>query len=86
MNQTHNPVVAVCEHHKPLDHLGIFILLKLIYYIQCQVMPTSTTLSPTITDHHAHTLAPHTSTHQCCINNNGSKSDQHQQGQHRGSK
>ena len=73
MNRTHHPVVTVSEHHKPLDHRGVYIALKLIYYIHCQVTPmqTSTTLSVTVTHHHTH---HHTHTHHTCrrINNNGS--------------
>ena len=84
MNQTHNPVVTVSEDHKPLDHPGVYIALKLIYYIHCQVTPRQTSATPslTVTDHHAHhhTLS-HTSTH----NNNGSTIDHHRRGQRRGS-
>ena len=72
MNQTRNPVVTVSEHHKPLDHPGVYITLKLINYIHCQVTPrqTSATPLPTVTDYH-------TLSH---IN------DHHQRGQCRGSK
>ena len=72
MNRTRNPVVTVSEHHKPLDHPGVYIALKLIYYIHCQVTPrqTSATPSPTVTDYHT------------CSHVN----DHHQWGQCRGSK
>ena len=77
MNRTRNPVVTVSEHHKPLDHPGVCFVLKLIYYIHCQVTPrqTSATPSPTVTDHHTyHHTHHHTHTHHTRrrINNNGS--------------
>ena len=52
MNRTRNPVVTVSEHRKPLDHPGIYISLKLVYYIHCLVTPrqTSATPSPSVTD------------------------------------
>ena len=67
MNQTRNPVITMHEHHKPLDQPGIYIVLNLIYYIQCPVMPfqTSTTQLLMITDHHTHHYPhTHTPTHQ----------------------